>query len=42
MSTIGDEFHEIVLKNNKDILACFNEVKAIPKLEAMEDSIRLG
>ena len=39
---IGDNFHEIVLAHAADILKMFKEVKAIPKLEKIEDSIKLG
>ncbi len=39
---LGDNFHEVVLAHGSEIMKMFKEVKAIPKLEKIEDSIRLG
>ena len=42
MNIKGDNFHEVVLANKTEILAQFKEVKAIPKLDSIEDSRKLG
>ena len=40
--TIGDNFHEVVLENKTAIIGMFKQVTAVPKIETMEDSIKLG
>lgn len=39
---IGDNFHQIVLDNKTEIVKQFKEVKAIPEIEDLKDSIKLG
>ena len=39
---LGDNFHEVVLENKEEIVKKFKEVKALPEIEKIEDSIKLG